>query len=56
LILHGALDTLTPPAAGAWLAEILPTAQYVEFPRAAHAPHLSHRDEVAATIGRFAHG
>jgi pimeloyl-[acyl-carrier protein] methyl ester esterase len=56
LILHGALDTLTPPAAGAWLADILPTAQHVEFLRSAHAPHLSHRDEVAAAIGRFAHG
>ena len=56
LILHGALDTLTPPAAAAWLAEILPTAQHVEFSRAAHAPHLSHCGEVAAAIGRFAHG
>jgi pimeloyl-[acyl-carrier protein] methyl ester esterase len=55
LVLQGALDTLTPPAAGAWLAEILPAAQHIEFPRAAHAPHLSHRDEVAAAIGRFAH-
>jgi pimeloyl-[acyl-carrier protein] methyl ester esterase len=56
LVLHGALDTLTPPAAGAWLAETLPAAQHVGFPRAAHAPHLSHGEEVAAAIGRFAHG
>jgi len=56
LVLHGALDTLTPPAAGAWLADILPAAQHVGFPRAAHAPHLSHGEEVAAAIGRFAHG
>ncbi len=55
LVLHGALDTLTPPAAGAWLAEALPAAQHVEFPRAAHAPHLSHGEELAAAIGRFAH-
>ena len=55
LVLHGALDTLTPPAAGAWLAETLPVAQHVELSRAAHAPHLSHGAEVAATIGRFAH-
>ncbi|MDQ1315754.1 MAG: Pimeloyl-[acyl-carrier protein] methyl ester esterase [Pseudomonadota bacterium] len=54
LILHGALDTLTPPAAGAWLAETLPAARHVEFSRAAHAPHLSHCAEVAAAIGRFA--
>ena len=56
LVLHGALDTLTPPAAGAWLAENLPAARHVEFARAAHAPHLSHAAEVAAAIGRFAHG
>jgi pimeloyl-[acyl-carrier protein] methyl ester esterase len=55
LVLHGALDTLTPPAAGAWLAETLPTAQHIEFARAAHAPHLSHAEDVAAAIGRFAH-
>ena len=55
LVLHGALDTLTPPAAGAWLAEALPRARHIAFCRAAHAPHLSHADEVAAAIGRFAH-
>ena len=56
LILHGALDTLTPPAAGAWLAEALPAAQHVELARAAHAPHLSHGEEVAAAIRHFSHG
>lgn len=56
LVLHGALDTLTPAAAGGWLADTLPAAQYVEFARAAHAPHLSHGEGVAAAIGRFAHG
>ena len=56
LVLHGALDTLSAPAAGAWLADTLPDACYVEFPRAAHAPHLSHAADVAAEIGRFAHG
>jgi pimeloyl-[acyl-carrier protein] methyl ester esterase len=55
LVLHGALDTLTPAAAGAWLAETLPRAQHVELARAAHAPHLSHPAEVAAAIGRFVH-
>jgi len=56
LVLHGALDTLTPAAAGAWLAKALPAARHVELARAAHAPHLSHPTEVAAAIGRFAHG
>jgi pimeloyl-[acyl-carrier protein] methyl ester esterase len=55
LVLHGALDTLTPSASGAWLAETLPHAQHIEFARAAHAPHLSHGGEVAAAIRRFAH-
>jgi len=55
LVLHGALDTLTPPAAGAWLAETLPRVQHIELARAAHAPHLSHAEEVAAAVGRFAH-
>jgi pimeloyl-[acyl-carrier protein] methyl ester esterase len=55
LVLHGALDTLTPPAAGAWLAETLSAAQHIELARAAHAPHLSHGEDVAAAIGRFAH-
>ena len=55
LVLHGALDTLTPAGAGAWLAEMLPAAQHLELARAAHAPHLSHAEAVADAIGRFAH-
>lgn len=55
LIMHGLLDTLTPPVAGVWLAQTLPAAEYIEFARAAHAPHLSHAKDVAAAIGRFAH-
>lgn len=56
LVVQGALDTLTPRGAGAWLAATLPRAQLLEIPRAAHAPHLSHAPEVAAAIRRFAHG
>ncbi len=56
LVIHGAGDTLTPAAAGAWLAQTLPHAQHVELAHAAHAPHLSHAAAVAAAIGRFAHG
>ena len=56
LVMHGGLDTLTPPGAAAWLADALPHAQHLELSRAAHAPHLSHAEEVAAAIGRFAHG
>jgi len=56
LIVHGALDTLSAPTAGAWLASALPDARHVELPRAAHAPHLSHAAEVAAEIRSFVHG
>jgi pimeloyl-[acyl-carrier protein] methyl ester esterase len=55
LVLHGALDTLTPSAAGVWLARNLPAARHLELGRAAHAPHLSHGAEVAAAIRKFAH-
>lgn len=55
LVLHGALDTLAPAAAGRWLAAALPQARYREYDRAAHAPHLSHGDAVAATIRMFLH-
>jgi pimeloyl-[acyl-carrier protein] methyl ester esterase len=55
LVLHGALDTLTPAGAGAWLAEHVPHVAHVEIERAAHAPHLSHVEAVATAIGRFAH-
>ncbi|MBT9538777.1 pimeloyl-ACP methyl ester esterase BioH [Thiobacillus sp.] len=57
LVLHGALDTLTPPAAGDWLAAHVPNAQRRILSRAAHAPQLSHSAEVAAAIREFAaHG
>lgn len=56
LVIHGGLDTLTPAAAGIWLADNLPNARHIELARAAHAPHLSHGDEVATEIGRFIHG
>jgi pimeloyl-[acyl-carrier protein] methyl ester esterase len=55
LVLHGALDTLTPRAAGAWLAAQLPAATWVELPRAAHAPQLSHGEAVCAALKDFLH-
>ena len=55
LVLHGELDTLTPAAAGAWLAQTVPGARHIVYPRAGHAPHLSHPDDVAADIRRFIH-
>ncbi len=56
LVVHGALDTLSAPGAGAWLAAALPDARHVELARAGHAPQLSHAVEVAAAIREFVHG
>lgn len=53
LVLHGALDTLSPAAAGAWLAQHLPEAHHVELARAGHAPHLSHPDAVTRALRDF---
>lgn len=55
LVLHGALDMLAPAAAGEWLADNLRDAQHLEWARAAHAPHLSHGEDVATAIRRFMH-
>lgn len=41
LILHGDRDVVTPPAAGAWLAQTLPAAKLSIFSGSAHAPFLS---------------
>jgi pimeloyl-[acyl-carrier protein] methyl ester esterase len=53
LVIAGQHDRVTPPAAGRWLAEQLPQAQYVEVARAGHAPHLSHTEEVCAAMRPF---
>lgn len=55
LVMHGALDTLTPRDAGAWLAAQLPAATWVEFPRASHAPQLSHSEDVLIALDAFLH-
>jgi len=55
LVMHGSLDRLTPPNAGAWLAKTLPSAQYCLIDGAAHAPFLSHTQQVAATILEVVH-
>lgn len=55
LVIHGSLDKLTPPSAGAWLAEAIPNAKYCLINGAAHAPFLSHTQQVAAAILEGAH-
>jgi malonyl-CoA O-methyltransferase len=53
LVLAGERDRITPAAAGRRLAESMPAARFVEFPRAGHAPFLSHPGAVAQEVERF---
>ena len=53
LVIAGSRDTLTPPAAGRWLAAAIPGARFEEIAGSAHAPFLSHRDELFALLQDF---
>ncbi|HTH94417.1 MAG TPA: alpha/beta fold hydrolase [Rhodocyclaceae bacterium] len=53
LIIHGAVDTITPVSAGEWLADILPNAQRLILPHCGHAPLLTHVETVRAAILEF---
>lgn len=55
LLIHGSLDKLTPTSAGAWLAGAIPHAKYCLIDGAAHAPFLSHTQQVAEAILEGAH-
>ena len=55
LVIHGSLDKLTPPSAGAWLAQAISHAKYCLIDGAAHAPFLSHPQQVAEAILEFVH-
>lgn len=50
LVIHGSLDKLASPAAGAWLAKNIPSARHELIDGAAHAPFLSHTAHVAEAI------
>lgn len=54
-IIHGERDTLTPLAAGAWLAQALPAAELSVVRGSAHAPFLSHRAQTIDRIEAFLH-
>jgi pimeloyl-[acyl-carrier protein] methyl ester esterase len=54
LVVTGGLDRLTHPDVGAFYLSRLPTAQLYHLPRAAHAPQLSHTQEIAQAIRQFA--
>jgi pimeloyl-[acyl-carrier protein] methyl ester esterase len=53
LVISGQNDRVTPPTAGAWLADALPNARRLQIARAGHAPLLSHVDEVQLAISGF---
>ena len=53
LVVAGARDALTPPQAGAWLAQAIPGARLATIDGAAHAPFLSHPREFTAALDEF---
>lgn len=53
LVLHGGRDTITPPAAGAYLVQHLPRGRLEVIEDAAHAPFVSDADRVCALIMDF---
>ena len=53
LVVAGSRDTLTPPAAGRWLADAIPGAQFQEIAGAAHLPFLSHQHEFSVLLEHF---
>jgi pimeloyl-[acyl-carrier protein] methyl ester esterase len=56
LVIAGARDRLTPPAASGYLAATLPAARLVEIAGAAHVPFLSHEQIFVAHLTDFLHG
>jgi pimeloyl-[acyl-carrier protein] methyl ester esterase len=50
LVIAGACDTLTPPAAGEWLARALPRGAFRLIPGAAHAAFLSHPEAFVSAL------
>jgi pimeloyl-[acyl-carrier protein] methyl ester esterase len=56
LVIAGQHDRVTPPAASAALAAALPRAAYLEIARAAHAPFLSHPEQLLPGLRAFLNG
>lgn len=53
LLVHGARDTLTPLAAGEWLAQHLPNSRLRVLDGSAHAPFLSHPQQTLDAMEQF---
>jgi pimeloyl-[acyl-carrier protein] methyl ester esterase len=56
LWVYGGRDTLVPRGSAESLAALLPSARVERIARAAHAPFLSHREEVLGLLRGFAKG
>lgn len=55
LVIAGERDKLTPPGASRYMAQALPQARLVEIAGAAHAPFLSHPEQVLHSMMEFLH-
>jgi pimeloyl-[acyl-carrier protein] methyl ester esterase len=55
-IIHGEGDAIVPIAAGRWLAETIPGAQFVPVAATGHTPFLTHIDAITRTIREAAFG
>jgi pimeloyl-[acyl-carrier protein] methyl ester esterase len=53
LVINGGRDRLTPPAAGEYMANVLPHGQYSLFKDAGHAAFLSHPQEFVTRLNEF---
>ncbi len=53
LVIAGEHDRITPVAAGRELASRLPSARFVEVPKAGHAPFLTHPETVRRVVESF---
>lgn len=54
-VIHGEGDAIVPVAAGRWLAETIPGAQFIPL-AAGHAPFLDHTDAITRLIRNTAFG
>jgi pimeloyl-[acyl-carrier protein] methyl ester esterase len=55
LIIAGERDKLTPSEASQHMAQVMPSAQFIEVKGAAHAPFLSHPEIFIQQVKRFWH-
>lgn len=53
LLISGAADKLTPPAASDWMAKTIQRARHICIEKASHAPFISHTEEFVHAINEF---